>query len=276
MPDDTTAPRRRGRPRGTLKDTRPAPIKALDRAIDVLERIGSGGGTSLSRLAADLGESPATLYRVLLTLEARDLAEFEEDGQIWHVGPGAFRLGSTFLRRTNLVDRARPILRALMETTGETANLAVERDGRVLFLNQVETHAHIRAFFPPGTVSAMHASGIGKALLAAFDPARRDRILAAHPLDGFTAHSLTDRAALIEDLGRCAARGYAIDDEERNTGMRCIAAAVFDAQGEAIAGLSVSGPVARVGDDELPRLARAVRDAAARLTTAIGGPDPVG
>ncbi|WP_370158733.1 IclR family transcriptional regulator [Limimaricola soesokkakensis] len=163
-----------------------------------------------------------------------------------------------------------------METTGETANLGVERDGRVLFLNQVETHAHIRAFFPPGTVSAMHASGIGKALLAAFDPARRNRILDAHPLERFTPHSLTDRAALCADLDRCAARGYAIDDEERNEGMRCIAVAVHDAQGEAVAGLSVSGPVARLAEAGLPRLVDAVREAAARLTVDIGSGAPRG
>ncbi len=270
MQTEPMTPRRRGRPRGSLKDTRPPAIKSLDRAIDVLERIGAGG-TTLSLLAADLDESPSTLYRVLLTLEARDLVEFEEDGQIWHMGSGAFRLGSTFLRRTNLVDRARPILRRLMEETGETANLGVERGGQVLFLNQVETHAHIRAFFPPGTVSAMHASGIGKALLCTFDPARRDRILDAHPLERFTPRSLTDRAALIADLDRCAARGYAVDDEERNEGMRCIAAAVCDAQGEAVAGLSVSGPVARLADTDLPRLTEAVREAAAQLTRAIGG-----
>ncbi len=275
METEPLTPRRRGRPRGSIKDTKPAPVKSLDRAIDVLERVGAGG-TSLSQLAADLDESPATLYRVLLTLEARQLVEFEEDGQIWHVGPGAFRLGSTFLRRTNLVDRARPILRRLMETTGETANLGVERDGRVLFLNQVETHAHIRAFFPPGTVSAMHASGIGKALLAAFDAARRDRILDAYPLERFTPRSLTERAALLEDLERCAARGYAVDDQERNEGMRCLAAAVHDAQGEAVAGVSVSGPVARLADTDLPRLTEAVRDAARQLTTAIGGVAPTG
>lgn len=267
---DGTVARRRGRPRGSIKDTKPAAVKGLDRAIDVLERIGTSGGASLSRLASDMDLSPATLYRLLLTLEARRLAEFDEDGQVWNIGAGAFRLGSIFLRRTSLVDRARPILRALMEETGETANLAVEREGKVLFLSQVETHAHIRAFFPPGTVSAMHASGIGKALLAAFDPARRDRILSA-PLEAFTAQTLTDRAALLDDLALCAARGYAVDDEERNSGMRCIAAAVRDAHGEAVAGLSVSGPVARVGPDAVPRLAQAVRRAARDLTEAMGG-----
>jgi len=261
----------RGRPRDWDDKTAQNTIKSLDRAIDVLERLGVAGGRTLSALAADLGQSPATVYRVLVTLGARRLVEFDADSQVWHVGPGAFLIGARFLQRTALVDRARPVLRALMDSTGETANLGVETDGLVLFVSQVETHATIRAFFPPGTLSPMHASGIGKALLVQMMPDRLARIFAAHPLQRFTAHTLTQETDLMDDLAIIRARGYSVDAEERNEGMRCVAAPVFDVHGDPVAGISVSGPTSRVTPGDLDRLGDSVAKAASDLTRAIGG-----
>jgi IclR family acetate operon transcriptional repressor len=185
------------------------------------------------------------------------------------VGAGAFRIGSAFLRRTNLVERARPVMRALMEATGETANLGVEQGDMVLFVSQVETHESIRAFFPPGTRSPMHASGIGKALLAQF-PEPRVRAIAARGLPRFTGHTLTGPEALLADLAAIRARGYAVDDEEKNDGMRCVAAAIFNATGEAAAGISISGPAARVTPARLATLGAEVRRAADSLSGALG------
>ncbi|MEP3295587.1 MAG: HTH-type transcriptional regulator BhcR [Pseudoruegeria sp.] len=261
----------RGRPRDWHDKTAQNTIKSLDRAMEVFEFLSEAPGKTLTTLATDMGQSPATVYRILVTLEGRGLVEFDAARQVWHVGARAFIIGSRFLRRTSLVDRARPLLRALMETTGETANLGVEQAGHVLFVSQVETHANIRAFFPPGTLSRLHASGIGKALLAHMDVARVDRFLSAAPLEQFTDYTITTRDGLIEDLQQTRARGYSIDGEERNLGMRCIAAPVFDHHGEVIAGLSVSGPTSRVHQDQLPELAAAVVSTARDLTMAIGG-----
>jgi IclR family acetate operon transcriptional repressor len=260
-----------GRPRDWGDKTAQNTIKSLDRAMEVFEYLSEGSGRTLSALAADLSQSPATVYRILVTLEGRGLVEFDQSEQIWHIGPRAFVIGARFLRRTSLVERARPILRALMEQTGETANLGIEQNGRVLFVSQVETHATIRAFFPPGTLSRMHASGIGKALMAQMDAPRRAKVLAAGALEQFTDFTLTDVAALAADLDETGARGFAIDAEERNLGMRCIAAPVFDIHGEAVAGISVSGPTSRVGSDQVGPFSEAVMDAARDLSAAIGG-----
>ncbi len=264
-------PKTRGRPRDWHDKTAQNTIKSLDRAMEVFEYLSEEQGKTLSQIADEMGQSPATVYRILVTLETRGLVEFEGREQLWHIGPRAFIIGAKFLRRTSLVDRARPVMRRLMEQTGETANLGVERGGQVLFLSQVETHASIRAFFPPGTLSQMHASGIGKALLAHMEAGRRNRLLASEQLTEFTDRTITDVDALLEDLLAIRERGYSLDDEERNVGMRCIAAPVFDFNGEAVAGISVSGPASRVSREETERLARAVTSAARELTLAIGG-----
>ncbi len=270
--EDGTAPRRaRGRPRGWDGGGGQAPIQALDRAMAVLETLSELSGATLSDLADETGVPTATLYRILTTLEQRGIVDFDPAPQTWAIGAGAFRIGSRFLRRTSLVERARPVLRALMEATGETANLGIARDGQVLFVSQVETHESIRAFFPPGTMSPMHASGIGKALLAQMTPEHAARVTARQGLEAFTPRTLITPQALAEDLARTRQRGYAVDDEEKTIGMRCIAAPIFDIHGEAVAGLSISGPSARVPDAAVAALSGQVIDAAQTVTQAIGG-----
>ena len=269
--DQNSARRARGRPRAWDDKSGQNTIKSLDRAMAVFEHLSTQSGVSLSALSEQLGESTATLYRILFTLEARGLVEFDQAQQLWHIGPGAFIIGARFLRRTSLVERARPVLRKLMEETGETANLGIEKSSHVLFVSQVETHANIRAFFPPGTLSPLHASGIGKALLAFMDSDQCDRIVAQQKLERFTEHTLCDAFALKEDLKAVRNRGYSIDGEEKNLGMRCIAAPVFNNYGEVVAGLSVSGPTSRVSTDKIDTLAASVKEAAKALTVSLGG-----
>lgn len=261
----------RGRPRGWHDKTAQNTIKSLDRAMGVFEYLSKAQGKTLTMLAEEMGQSPATVYRILVTLEGRGLVEFDREEQLWHIGANAFVIGARFLHRTSLVERARPIMRKLMEATGETANLGIEKEGAVLFLSQVETHESIRAFFPPGTLSQMHASGIGKALLAHMDEDRLDRVLAQVDLQPFTPHSITEKAALKTHLKTIRVNGYAVDNEEKNVGMRCIAAPVFDMHNEAVAGISVSGPTSRVSEARIDRLRRPVIEAAHHLSFAIGG-----
>src|SRR5690606_20576455 len=118
--------------------------------------------------------------------------------------------------------------------------------------------------------SAMHISGIGKALLAWY-PEDRVRRIAARGLEALTPRSLATEAALLADLDATRARGYAVDDQERADGMRCVAAPVFNAHGEPVAGLSVSGPAFRMALEDAAVIGALVRSAADEVTEATGG-----
>jgi IclR family acetate operon transcriptional repressor len=266
--------RPRGRPKSFNDKTDQNRVQALDRGMVLLRRLSDSPGMTLSELAAAEGEAPATVYRVLMTLQSHGIVESEEPGQIWHVGGGAFRIGSAFLRRTKVVERARQPMDRLMRDTGETANLGIESRDEVLFLSQVETHEAIRAFFAPGTKSPMHVSGIGKALLAWYAEDRARKILARQGLKGFTALSITSEETLFDDLTKTRERGYAVDDQERAEGMRCVAAPIFNAHAEPVAGLSVSGPAFRLPLSATERIGSLVRAAADEVTLATGGVRP--
>ena len=266
MPEPT---RRRGRPRNSGESS--GTIQALDRALDMLDLLASQPGLTLSEIADQMKQSPSTVHRVLHTLSARGVTETDPATQTWHIGPATFRLGSAFMRRSGIVERARPFLRNLMEHTFETANLGILNGDAVLFVAQAETQETIRAFFPPGTRSPLHASGIGKALLAFGRPETLRFLLDKGELTRFTDKTLTTADALHEDMARIRARGFSFDDEEKTRGMRCIAAPVFDLTGEAVAGISVSGPTHRIGHEHVKTLGAAVAAAAQDLTQAMGG-----
>ncbi len=261
----------RGRPKAFHDKTDQNTVQALDRGLQILGHVAAHPGQTLSEIAEATGEAVATVFRALVTLQGHGMVEVEEPGQFWHIGPGAFRTGTAFLRRTKVVERARQPMDALMRETGETSNLGVEVKDEVVFLAQVETHEAIRAFFPPGTKGAMHSSGIGKALLAWYPPEKVAGIVARRGLQKFTTLTLTSESALMRDLARTRERGFSIDDQERAEGMRCVAAPIFNAHGEPVAGLSVSGPAFRMGLSDATRFGALVRAAADRVTEATGG-----
>ncbi|MFN7223380.1 MAG: HTH-type transcriptional regulator BhcR [Paracoccaceae bacterium] len=270
----TQSSRPRGRPKAFNDKTDQNTVQALDRGLAVLSLVAARPGLTLSEIAAESGEAVATVFRALVTLQGHGMVECEDPGQLWHIGPGGFRVGTAFLRRTKVVERARQPMDALMRDTGETANLGIEAGNEVLFLSQVETHEAIRAFFPPGTKAPMHVSGIGKALLAWYPEDRVRRFLASKGMERFTSLTHTLESALIRDLARTRARGYAIDDQERAEGMRCVAAPIFNSHAEPIAGLSVSGPAFRMGLSDAGRIGALVRAAADNVTEATGGLQP--
>lgn len=265
---------RKGRPRSFAGSASQTTIQSLERALDVLETLAEGQGMTLSDVSRQLDQSPATIYRVLTTLETRGMVEADPQTQSWHVGALAFRLGSAFLRRSSIMVRSQPVMRRLMEATGETSNLGIEKNGAVMFVAQVETQESIRAFFPLGTVSPMHASGIGKALLSSYDDERVAGILRRIRLERFTPNTIVDTGALIEELRQSRSRGYAFDDEEKAAGMRCVAAPIIGAYGEAVAGISVSGPTHRMRPERIERIGELVRAAAGDLSRSLGGPAP--
>jgi IclR family transcriptional regulator, acetate operon repressor len=271
----TTTKRSRGRPKAFNPSPEQTTIQALDRAMAILKVLaGREGGMSLTELAEAAGQAPATVYRVLSTLEGHGIVETQAATQLWFVGQEAFRIGSAFLGRSSLVEQARGVMHALMAETGETANLAIADGGQVIFISQVETHEPIRAFFRPGTRGPIHASGIGKALLAYHPDEAIERIVREQGLAAFTARTITDRARLTEELAAIRAQGWAMDDEERTEGMRCVAAPIFNEFREAVAGVSVSGPTVRMARRSAADLGDRVRAAADRITQAIGGTAP--
>lgn len=267
--------RSRGRPRLDTDTSKAGTVRSLDRGIQLLRILSREGNLALTELALRVGLPPSTAYRLLVTMQQNDIVEFQESTQEWRVGVEAFRIGCAFTARNKIVEAGYDVMRRLVDETGESANIAVANDGYVVFLSQIETSNPIRAFFPPGTRTPMHASGIGKMLLAELDRSDVESILMRVGLEEFTSKTLTSPKKLFEELDLIRERGWSLDDEECYSGMRCIAAPIYNAKGMSVTGISISGPTARLTDSAAPEMAAKVRDAAIEVTRRTGGMQPV-
>jgi IclR family acetate operon transcriptional repressor len=265
----------RGKPgRKAGENAAPASVQVLDRSLMLLALVAEADGATLSALSERTGLASSTVHRLLSSLANHGMVDHDAETGGWTIGLKAFEIGNAFLRFRKLGTISRPYLKSLMETCGETANIGIVEQGDVVFLSQVESHAPMRAFFRPGRRGPIHASGIGKAILSTWTDNEIATLLAGRALTRFTGTTHATLPDLLEDIAKIRKRGWSIDDEEHTLGMRCIAAPVFNEYGEAIAGLSVSGPTVRMPDKVLPVLGATVRDAADRLTKAMGGRRP--
>ena len=246
-------------------------MRALDRGLALLEIIAETDGQPLMKIAQRAGIAASTAHRILATLKANDFVRCDEAHGGWFIGVKAFKIGSAFLRNRKLVDAGRSVMRDLLELSGETVNIGIEDKGEVVFVAQLESHHAIRAFHRPGSRGSMHASSLGKAILAEFSKAEVLHNLHHSGLRKFTDRTIVDPDALLRDLASSRERGWAIDDEERAVGMRCVGAAIYDEHGEVAGAISVSGPIARMTDERIGELGPMVKRAANKITERIGG-----
>lgn len=247
-------------------------VQSLSRALKLLNALSyAPQGLTLSEIAHQVGLPNSTAHRLLATLQNERYVRFDQEHSLWQVGVQAFRVGSTFARARDLGVLARPFMRRLMEQSGETVNLGIIDRNEVVYVAQVETQKMMRAIAGPGGRAHMHCSGIGKAMLAAMNDETRDKVLSRLEFQRETARTITSRTSLEHELVLIRQRGFAVDDEEYAIGLRCAAAAIFNEHGEPVAGLSVSGPSARVSEVRIARLGQAVREIAAEITAELGG-----
>lgn len=248
-------------------------VQALERGLKLLAIIAESDGVSLTGLSQRAGIAPSTAHRILATLKTSGFVHCDPHGH-YLIGVQAFRVGSAFLRSRKLADAGRGVSFRLMEESGETVNIGIEDDGYIVFILQAETHQPVRAFHRPGSRSLLHASSLGKAIMAGLTDAAATERLLHSGMPKFTERTIVDPEALLADLAQVRKRGWAIDNEERAEGLRCVGAAVYDEHGNVVGAVSISGPTVRMPEERLGELGPMVKRAAAEITDRIGGKIP--
>ncbi|WP_316238659.1 IclR family transcriptional regulator [Bradyrhizobium sp. SZCCHNR1015] len=250
-------------------------VQSVGRALQILEILAEDDeGYRLSDLAIRAGLSTSTVHRLLTTLEKRRFVQFDRMESKWHVGAQSFAVGATFTRRHNFVALAIPYLRRLRDQSRETANLAVVDDESLMVLLRLDSREIMRSLTKVGGRLAMVASGMGKAVLATYSDEDVNGIIHRQGMPRLTEKSIIRASDLFRELETIRRQGYAVDDEEARLGLRCIAAVVHDSCREPLAAISVSGLASRLTEERVPVVGGMVRDIAAELTVALGGPKP--
>ena len=223
----------------------------------------------INELARELRVPVNSVFRILNCLEDRGFVETRGGASGYQLGAGFFSLGMKLHARFDLRRRARPHLEALARDTGETAQVHVP-DGRdLLVLDVAPPPAPFFLQVVPGTRLEFHAGAFGKAWLA-FQPEERIGRLLPARLPAFTPNTLTERGKLLGELRRARRTGLAYDREERVTGVYCIGAPVFGVDGEAVAGLGVTGLVSRFDARSRRKFEEDVLACAERVSRDIG------
>jgi IclR family acetate operon transcriptional repressor len=245
--------------------------------IEILDQLGARGEASLAELTSAVAAPRASVHRLLVALQGHGYVQHVASGAVYRLGPAVLALAARGTESA-LVRLAMPALADLRAKTGETVNLAVVDGQRIVYLATLDGTHQPRMSAVVGAEVEPNATAIGKAILAAAEPAVRDRLLPPEPYPPYTAFTITSRAALDLELVECERRGYAVEVEESSLGAACIAVAIAGPQMAAVAGLSISGVPARLPEGARETLAAELRTWADRirveltaLTTPIEG-----
>ncbi|MDR1394359.1 MAG: IclR family transcriptional regulator [Bifidobacteriaceae bacterium] len=234
---------------------------SAERTFQVISAVATraGAGLSLSELAKECGMALSSCHRYVSTLQDLAVLERDSNGQI-KLGVGLVALAEAYLGADTLRNAARPHLVRLAAACGETAHLGRLSGAGVVYVDKVECDKSIRLVSRIGSTVPLHCSAMGKSILATL-PAQDWQRYASAATEHRTEYTLIGQD-LIDEIGRVATQGWAIDEQENELGVRCLGAAIVSATGVAVGALSISGPADRFSRTDCRRIAPDVISAA--------------
>jgi DNA-binding IclR family transcriptional regulator len=253
--------------------TRKSPyrVQVLDRALAALEVLaGCSSECSLVEICRTLKLHKSTAHRLMMVLEQHRMVDKNPDTGRYRLGLKLFELGSKAIAALDLRRHAKPYLDRLQRELGETVFFCLLDEGQVFYIEKIESQQSVRTACTVGSRAPAYCTAVGKAMLAELTEAEVNQIVRRWGLKTITPNTITTNSALKTELKAIRSRGYAIDNEEKELGLRCVSAAVRGDQGKLLAALSVSGPAFRVTQERVPEIGRAVMQAAMDLSYEFG------
>lgn len=252
-------------------------VQSVERSLDVLDSLASEPGEfGVSELAERTGLPLPTIHRLLISLVDRGYARQDPLTKKYSLGTKMLRLGDAAGRLWGTWFY--PYLAELSELSGETTNLAVLEQGYVVYVAQVPSRHRVRMFTEVGNRVLPHSAAVGKVLLAHRPREDAEKIIDARGLPRRTEHTITERDEFFDELDRVLKRGYALDNEEEEIGVRCVAVPVQIGVEDSIRAVSVSGPASRMTrqycDHLVPEMRRIAANASASLAAGSNGRGP--
>ncbi len=249
-----------------------APSQTLGRVLTVLETIVAlGPSATLADVAAQAGLPKPTVHRFLAGLSRRGYVRRDEHGT-YSPGPRTFALANTAQSRCDYALVARPALANLRTHTVDTIHVALRDGDQAVYITKLEAQRRIQCASKVGAHLDLHSTAMGKAILAALAKTDREALLARLSLVAHTTHTLRTLPALRHDLDLVAAQGFAVDNEENEDSVRCIAAAFRDQSRSVVGAVSISGPTFFLTPKAAIALGPSVAEAAAAISEALGCP----
>jgi DNA-binding IclR family transcriptional regulator len=254
-------------------ETRSDPtLSTLNRGLQILELLASGdakAGMTLTELGRAFGMHRSTLFRFLATLRGRGYIERDSVTYRYLIGPRGLILAGAYLDRLEIRHVGRPALQTLCERTGEMVHLVILDQADAITIERIEGKHPSSLQTAFGARRPAYCTASGKAILAHLTAEEIDRALPS-VMPAFTARTITSAARLFEELSEVRRRGFAIDDEERIEGLRCVAAPIFGSDGRVLGALSLAAPTPRVSRERFRKLCDDVKATADGISRQLG------
>lgn len=246
-------------------------IKSLVKALQVLKLFSPEKDVwSVQEIGDALDFHKSSVQRIVTTLEAEGfLQRIDADRGVYKLGLQIFLLGRV-AESLDLREIALPILQDLTDLTRETTHLCVAQENECLYIAKIDSPNSIQMVTKIGTRLPLHSTAVGKTLLSGMPTEQVESVIGERGLERSTSNTITETDVLFEELASIRESGIAIDNEEREIGLKCVAAPVFDANGQVTASISISGPSTRVTPEIVPDYTRYVKEAAAAISRKLG------
>lgn len=246
-------------------------VQSAARTLQILDLMGEEKrALSLTELSVLLEWPKSTVHGFLATLRDYDYISQSEDDGKYSLGIRLFELGNVLQASWDINDVARPKMVQLNARFGETVHLATEDKGEVLYLEKIDSNHLLRIVSQVGSRLPMHCTGVGKTLLAFRSNREVAQIIQRHPMQSFTSKTITDSAVLERELNEIRERGYAYDNGEIMDSLRCVAAPIYNSNGNVSYALSISGLSNNMNDDRIGRIVKELLNACNTISKEIG------
>lgn len=222
------------------------PVKSTETTFEILEALQELDGAGVTELSNHLDLPKSNVHNYLSTLKQEEYVL--KDDSTYHIGIRFLELGAYARNRMDIYQIAKPEVEKLAEETGELANLLIEEHGRGSYLHRAHGDQAVQVEAYTGTRVHLHSTALGKVILANLPRDRVEEILDIHGMPSSSENTITDRDALYDRFETIRERGYAVDDEERLKGLRCVAAPILSNQNRVLGAISLSGPTNRMQD----------------------------
>ena len=248
-----------------------SPSVAVERALAMLEAVAQEPeGLSNAEISRKLRIPKSSASYILRTLETQGYLNRDGESGKYHMGLKILSLSRGALSGIDVREVALPVMRHLMEKTSLTCHLAILDGPVAVYIEKVEPEGFIRMDTWVGRRMRVHATSVGKALVAHIPQEKLEKILAEIGMERRTPKTITTVPRLLKELEKVRAQGYAVDDEENNLGARCVGAPVFNQQGGIEASVGLSGTINQVNAQTMPRILEALKDAARHISMQLG------
>jgi DNA-binding IclR family transcriptional regulator len=254
-----------------IKTLSESPSVAVERALTMLETVAqSSEGLSNAEISRKLKIPKSSASYILRTLETRGYFARDAESGKYRVGLKILSLSRGALGGIDVRGVALPIMRRLMQQTNLTCHLAVLDGSDAVYIEKVEPETFIRMDTWVGRRMRVHATSVGKAIVAHIPLEELEEILRKGGMEKRTPKTITTLPRLLKELEKVRDQGYAVDDEENNLGARCVAAPVFDNQGLIVASIGLSGTTQQVSPQTMPHIIQALKDTARHISMGMG------